>query len=86
MQAAVGLFTGLVALSLCHDDKFEGGRWSAVFPPGPGRLIVMVARRATYWAHPSWWRFAPCDRSGTMQRLYAVPLEEPAKVASVASV
>lgn len=32
---------------------------------------MFVTRRIASWVHPSWWKFASCDRSGTMQKLYA---------------
>ena len=42
-----------------------------MFPPGPGQVALKVVRNVTYWVHRDWWKFGACDRSGTLQPLYA---------------
>ncbi|OAA59903.1 hemerythrin HHE cation binding domain-containing protein [Niveomyces insectorum RCEF 264] len=68
-----GPVTSSVWLIVNLDVNFEGGRWTQ-FPPAPGFLLFLI-RHVFYWVHTSWWKFAPCDRHGTMRPLYAVPSE-----------
>lgn len=71
--AAAGSTTGIIFVVTCLDVNFEGGRWSD-FPPIPW-VVNMMFRYIHFWVHRDWWRFAPCDRLGSMRPLYAVPAE-----------
>jgi hypothetical protein len=56
---------------LTHDNTFEGGLHTN-FPPVPSFLRIFIMYICTLW-NWSWWKFAPCDRSGRPKRLHAIP-------------
>jgi hypothetical protein len=56
---------------LTHDATYEGGLHKN-FPPVPFLLKFFVTYVCTLW-NWSWWKFAPCDKSGNPKPLHAVP-------------
>ncbi|CAK7236712.1 hypothetical protein SBRCBS47491_009731 [Sporothrix bragantina] len=71
--ANAGSTTGIIFVMTCLDVNFENGRWTD-FPPIPW-IINMMFRYIHFWVHSDWWKFAPCDRLGSMRPLHAVPEE-----------
>ena len=51
------------------DLEFEDGLWRN-WPPIPATARWGVMKTLGRW-HAAWWRFASCDESGKMQKLYA---------------
>ncbi|CAH0052941.1 unnamed protein product [Clonostachys solani] len=68
-----GMTTGLPFAIANLDLHFEGGIHANTFPPPEAAGPLFVIRHIGFWFHRDWWKFASCDRSGNMQRLYAVP-------------
>lgn len=68
----IGFMTGFPFLAVNLDKHFEGDRWAATFPPGPGQAVLAVVRNSTYWWHSDWWKFGATDRFGKLRPLYAV--------------
>ena len=60
---------GLVFFVRNLDRGFEDGRWKD-WPPMPAAARWGLLRTLGRW-HAGWWRFASCDESGRLQKLYA---------------
>lgn len=54
---------------VAHDMTYENGMHKD-FPQVPWLMKILVRYVASYW-NGSWWKFAPCDRSGIPKKLYA---------------
>jgi hemerythrin superfamily protein len=67
----VGMLKGGIWLLVTHDIGYEGGIHAA-FPPAPW-FVLWGLRGVGFWAHSDWWKFAPSDRVGNLQHLYACP-------------